>query len=131
VSEIGSSRGTILVPENEPRLRFILERQLVEAGFEVATFESGEAALKTLKTLTPDLILLNLVGVGGIEVCKRIRADSRLAHVPVIFLTATKDPEARVRCMSVGANDYILKPWEFKDLIQRITNSIALARSQR
>jgi DNA-binding response OmpR family regulator len=124
------SRGKILVIEDEPRIRFILERQLIETGFEVSAFESGKEALKTLKTFTPDLIILNVVGVDGIEVCKRIRVDSRLSNLPVIFLTATKDPEARVRCMRVGANDYILKPWESKDLIMRITTAIALARSQ-
>jgi two-component system phosphate regulon response regulator PhoB len=128
--EARMGRGTIMVVENDPRLRFILERQLAEADFKVSTFESGEAAFKELGASTPDLVLLNVVGVGGIGVCKRIRADRTLAHVPVIFLTGTKDPEARARCLSVGANDYILKPWESKDLILRITNAIALARSQ-
>jgi two-component system cell cycle response regulator len=126
------SRGTILVVEDEPRLRFILERQLVEADFEVLSFESGEDALKMLETLTPDIVLVNILlpGIDGVEVCERIRADRKLAHIPVIFLTAKKDPESRVRCLDAGANDYVIKPWDSQDLILRISNSIALARSQ-
>ena len=121
------SRGTILVIEDQPILRLILEKELVKAGFEVFALESGEGALKTLEKLTPDLILLNimLTGIDGIEVCRRVRADSRLERIPVIFLTAKKDPESRATCLSVGANDYVIKPWESEDLILRIGNAIA------
>jgi DNA-binding response OmpR family regulator len=128
------SQGTILVVEDQPILRFIIERQLRSAGFDVVAEEGGEVALTTLETLTPDLILLNIQlppGIDGIEVCGRIRANRRLAHLPVIFLSARTDSESRARCLSAGANDYVTKPWDASDLILRISNSIALARSQR
>jgi DNA-binding response OmpR family regulator len=127
-------RATILVIEDDLKLRFIIEKQLDSAGFDVVPRESGDAALTTLETLTPDLVLLNiqlLPGMDGIEVCRRIRADRRLAHIPVIFLTDRADPESRTQCLSAGANDYVTKPWNTSDLIRRISNSIALARSQR
>jgi DNA-binding response OmpR family regulator len=128
------SRGTVLVVEDDVRLRFILHAQLERAGFDVIPVENGDAALTTLETLTPDLVLLNiqlLPALDGIEVCRRIRADGRLAQVPVIFLTFRADPESRAQCMSAGANDYVTKPWNASDLILRISNAIALARGQR
>ena len=125
---------TVLVVEDEPRLRFIVERQLREqAGFAVMTHESGEAALKTLETVMPDLVLVNilLTGIDGIEVCERIRADRRLAHLPVIFFTARTDETSRRRCLAAGANDYVTKPWDSGDLILRIRNAITAAAKSR
>jgi len=127
------SRGTILVVEDDPKLRFIIHAQLDSAGFDVVVREGGDAALTTLETLTPDLVLLNiqlLPGEDGIEVCRRIRADGRLAQIPVIFLTVQADSESRARCLSAGANDYVTKPWNAADLVQRISESIALAQGQ-
>jgi len=127
------SRGTILVVEDDPKLGFIIHAQLDSAGFDVVVREGGDAALTTLETLTPDLVLLNiqlLPGEDGIEVCRRIRADGRLAQIPVIFLTVQADSESRAQCLSAGANDYVTKPWNAADLVQRISESIALARGQ-
>jgi len=131
--EVEVSKGTVLLVEDDPRLRFIIHAQLKSAGFDVVPLEDGNAALTTLETLTPDLVLLNILlpRVDGVEVCERIRSQRRLAHVPVIFLTARTDPESRARCLGVGANDYVTKPWDSTDLVLRISNSIALARSQR
>ena len=126
------SRGTILLVEDQLILRFIIEKQLDSAGFDIIPAENGKAALSKLETVTPDLVLLNIQlppGMDGIAVCKRIRADKRLAHLPVIFLTARKDAESRALCSSVGANDYITKPWESSDLIARVIHSIEVARN--
>ena len=121
-----------MLVEDDPKLRFILLAQLEPAGFDVVPLEDGEAALTSLATLTPDLVLLNILlpSIDGVEVCERIRADRRLALIPVIFLTARKDSESRTRCLDAGANDYVTKPWDSSDLIRRISASIALARSQ-
>jgi len=123
------SRRTVLVIEDDPKLRFILEEQLI-ADFDVITAESAEAALTELQTFTPDLVLLNILlpGMDGIELCRSIRAHERLASVPVIFLTGRIDAKSRERCLAVGANDYITKPWQGPDLIQRISEVIGLAR---
>ncbi|HTM00918.1 MAG TPA: response regulator [Candidatus Omnitrophota bacterium] len=127
------NRATVLVVEDEPRLRFIIERQLSEAGFDVLSEESGEAALKTLGTQIPDLVLVNilLIGMDGIEVCKRIRGDLRLAHVPVIVLTARTDGQSRRLCLAAGGSDYIPKPWRGEDLISRIRGAIAASAGSR
>jgi two-component system, sensor histidine kinase and response regulator len=123
-----------MVVEDEPRLRFIVQSQLKSAGFDVVPEESGDAALRTLETLTPDLILLNiqlLPGIDGVEVCERVRADKRLTHIPVIFLTVLGDSESRTRCFRAGASDYVTKPWDSSDLILRISESMAVAKRRR
>jgi DNA-binding response OmpR family regulator len=126
IDVIERHRGCILVIEDEPRLRFIIHRQLQSAGFEVVPHEDGIAALRALETTTPDLVLLNvnLPSLDGFEICRRIRADRRLARVPVVFLTLLSDTESRQRATSVGANDYITKPWEASDLVSRISRLV-------
>lgn len=129
-AEAPAGPGRVLVVEDEPRLRFILERQLMEAGFDVIAVESGEEALRTLESRTVDVVVLNvlLTGIGGPEVCRRIRSDQRLAQLPVLFLTAKKDPATRRRCLALGANDYVTKPWDAADLTSRIARLVAQAR---
>jgi DNA-binding response OmpR family regulator len=119
-----------LLVEDEPRLRTIIQIQLMTAGYDVVAVSSGEAALEAFEALTPDLILLNILlpGVDGVEVCRRTRANDKLATIPVIFLTARTDLESRTRCMNAGSADYITKPWTAEDLVLRIGNAIALAR---
>jgi len=127
------SPRTILVVEDDPKLRFIIEKQLLDAGFDTVAVEGGDAALRELGSFTPDLVLLNILlppGMDGIELCKRIRADQRLARIPVIFLTGSENPESRARCLAAGADDYITKPWQASDLILRISNAIESASSR-
>jgi two-component system phosphate regulon response regulator PhoB len=127
------SSRTILVVEDDPKLRFIIEKQLRDANFDTVAVEGGDAAMRELGTLTPNLVLLNILlppGMDGIELCERIRADQRLARIPVIFLTWRKDPESRVRCLAAGADDYVTKPWQASDLILRISNAIESASSR-
>ena len=114
--------------EDDARLRFILHKQLESAGFDVIGLESGESALATLEAETPDLVLLNvlLTGIDGIEVCERIRANERLARLPVVFLTWKKDDETRARCFRAGASDYITKPWDSSDLVSRIAGLLPM-----
>ena len=125
------SRGTVLVVEDEPRLRTIIKLQLMQAGFDVIDHDSGEKALETLERQTPDLVLVNILlsGMDGIQVCERIRASAKLARLPVIFLTAKKDAESRARCMTAGASDYIIKPWDAEDLVLRIEGALASKRA--
>src|SRR5689334_18906766 len=92
------SLRTILIVEDDLKLRFIIEKQLCDADFDTVAVEGADAALRELGTLTPSLILLNILlppGMDGIELCERIRADRRLARIPVIFLTGSENPESR------------------------------------
>jgi DNA-binding response OmpR family regulator len=126
-------KGKILVVEDEPRLRAIISVQLRSAGFDVLSVERGDLALSLLANLAPDLILLDAVvpGISGYEFCRRVRADKRVTHVPIVFLSAKATAEDRERGLRAGANDYITKPWEVTELRLRISNLLELTRKHR
>jgi len=127
------SKDHVLVVEDDPNIRKILRIQLDRAGYEVTLAEDGEIALRILKDLVPDLILLDVMmpNMDGFAVCREIRADRRHSHVPIIFLTAKTGPQARVDGLLEGANDYIAKPYTQTELLLRIKNLIAWSRAQR
>lgn len=115
-----NGRATILLVEDEVALREGICFQLERAEYSVVAVESGEAALESVKTSPPDLILLdiNLPGIDGLEVCQKLRASEY--HLPVLLLTARGDEIDRVVGLEVGADDYIVKPFSSRELLARI-----------
>lgn len=124
---------TLMVVEDDPSIRSILGVQLSTAGYRVIPAEDGETALEILETETPDLILLDVMmpTLDGYTVCRRIRANSRTAHIPVIFLTAKSGADERLDGLQEGANDYITKPYSRKELLIRVENLINWSNAQR
>lgn len=120
--------NTILIIEDDPDLQQLLKEYL--AGFDYAVHSEGapEAGLKAFKTLSPDLIILDVMlpGMNGFEVCRRIRHDSQ---IPIIMLTARGDVMDRVAGLEIGADDYLPKPFEPRELVARIQS--ILRRSQQ
>ncbi|WP_072344157.1 response regulator transcription factor [Actinomyces urinae] len=110
---------TILVVEDEESLRTPLAFSLRRDGYEVLEAESGEVALATLEAATPDLILLDLMlpGISGTEVCRQVRRTSK---VPIIMVTAKDDVVDRVVGLELGADDYVIKPYSYRELLARI-----------
>ena len=110
---------TILVVEDEESLRTPLAFSLRRDGYEVLEAESGEVALATLEVATPDLILLDLMlpGISGTEVCRQVRRTSK---VPIIMVTAKDDVVDRVVGLELGADDYVTKPYSYRELLARI-----------
>lgn len=110
---------TILVVEDEESLRTPLAFSLRRDGYEVLEAESGEVALATLEAATPDLILLDLMlpGISGTEVCRQVRRTSK---VPIIMVTAKDDVVDRVVGLELGADDYVTKPYSYRELLARI-----------
>lgn len=110
---------TILVVEDEESLRTPLAFSLRRDGYEVLEAESGEVALATLEATTPDLILLDLMlpGISGTEVCRQVRRTSK---VPIIMVTAKDDVVDRVVGLELGADDYVTKPYSYRELLARI-----------
>ena len=84
----------------------------LKGEFDVSSAASGEEAIQTARELLPDLILLDvqMPGIDGYEVCRRLKEDPMLADVPVIFTTLHGDQEAQVRGLTLGAVDYVTKP---------------------
>ncbi|MFQ5398751.1 MAG: response regulator transcription factor [Anaerolineae bacterium] len=109
----------ILVIEDEERIRQFLQRGLSFDGYRVDLAPDGRAGLELARENPPDLVLLDLMlpGMDGLEVCRRLRAVS---DVPILMLTAKETIEDRVRGLDAGADDYLVKPFAFDELVARI-----------
>lgn len=113
---------TILLVEDDAAIRDMLSFSLKQAGFVCEPAKHAEQGLEWLKNQQPDMILLDwmLPGIDGIEFIRRLRANEFLASIPVIMLTAKGESEDMVKGLSVGADDYINKPFSPPELIARI-----------
>ena len=109
----------ILIADDEPDLRRMLTAYLKAEGFEPSVAADGPQALERMRTEAPDLVVLDvgMPGIDGFEVLQRIRADS---DVPVIMLTARSEEVDRVVGLTVGADDYVTKPFSPRELAARI-----------
>ena len=112
----------ILVVDDEPDLLELVRVNLAQAGYVVETASSGSDALAALRRSPPDLMLLDLMlpDLSGTELCSRIRADQRLAGLPIIMLTAKSEEIDRVVGLEVGADDYVTKPFSPRELALRV-----------
>ncbi len=109
----------VLVVEDEERIRSFLQRGLSYEGYRVDIAEDGQTGLDLARENPPDLVLLDLMlpGIDGIEVCRRLRAGG---DVPILMLTAKESIEDRVAGLDAGADDYLVKPFAFDELLARI-----------
>lgn len=109
----------ILLVDDEPLITDSLSYSLRREGFEVKAVGEGEQALREMSEFEPDLVVLDIMlpGMNGLEVCRRIRANS---STPVIMLTARGEELDRILGLEVGADDYLAKPFSFRELLARI-----------
>lgn len=121
----------ILIVEDEEDILELLRYNLTKEGFRVTGVTSGEEALRTARNLLPDLILLDLMlpGVDGLEICRRLREDSRTRHIPVVMVTAKGEEVDIVTGLELGADDYITKPFSPRVLVARV-RSVLRRRSR-
>lgn len=133
MAEPNVPRERVLVVEDEPNIREIINFNLENWGFEVIQAEDGETALAMAEEYSPDLILLDLMlpKMDGIEVCRRLKSGFWTSRIPVIMLTAKKEVKDKVRGMEVGADDYITKPFSREELEARVKMVLSRTRSQR
>ena len=113
----------LLIIEDDVRLAAMVGEYLTQSGFVVTHMPDGESGLGALQDKPVDLVVLDLMlpGVDGLEVCRRIRAlPGDAARVPVLMLTAKGDPMDRVVGLEIGADDYLPKPFEPRELLARI-----------
>jgi DNA-binding response OmpR family regulator len=115
-AEVG---GRVLVVEDDEDIADVLRRSLRNEGYDVRTSADGIDALDVAAGFVPDLVVLDLglPRLDGVEVCRRLRADS---DVPILMLTARSETEDRVGGLDSGADDYLVKPFERKELLARI-----------
>ena len=108
----------ILVVDDEQDLVWALRHSLGDEGYEVLTAYNGLEALSSAQRDRPDLIILDIVmpGLNGLEVCRRLRRDPTLAAVPILFLTVRSHIEDRITGLTEGADDYLAKPFDMREL---------------
>src|SRR5205807_336124 len=123
------TRPRILIIEDERALTDVLSYNLEREGYETIVSHDGAEGLRKAQTLLPDLVILDLMlpGLPGLEVCRELRAGERTREVPIIILTARAEETDQVVGFSLGADDYVTKPFSVKVLMQRIK---ALQRRQ-
>jgi len=127
--EAARTRSIIIVEDDDDiadSIRYNLERE----GFRIRIAATGEAALDLILNGPPNLVLLdlNLPGMSGFEICRRLREESATSKVPILMLTARADETDKVLGLNIGADDYITKPFSMRELIARI--NAALRRSE-
>jgi len=118
----------ILLVDDNPQNLQVLGKLLQEEKYEIEFAVNGEATLEWLKNKKFDLILLdlNMPGMNGFEVCKRIRSDNEMSEVPIIFLSAESERESILKGFEVGAQDYVTKPFDSRELLARVKTQLDL-----
>ena len=132
--DLGSGAAPrILVVEDEAAISLMLTYNLEAEGYGVARAERGDDAEVMLSESTPDLVILDwmLPGVSGFELCRRMRARDATRDLPIIMLTARGEESERVRGLSIGADDYVVKPFSVPELMARVRSLLRRARPER
>ncbi len=126
-----SQNGTILVVDDAPSALKLMASLLVAEGYAVRPADSGEMALAAIDAALPELILLDvrMAGMDGYEVCRRLKAQERTRHIPIIFVSAVADAEDRAKGLKLGAVDYISKPLQPAELLARVRTQLTLSRA--
>lgn len=125
VNHSGNKPVVLLVEDNED-FRFYLKDNL-QQQYSVLEAKNGKEGLHLAISLLPDLIVSDIMmpEINGLELCKKIRGDKRVSHIPVILLTARTAEEQKIEGFESGANDYVTKPFNFEILQSRIKNLLA------
>jgi putative two-component system response regulator len=121
----------LIVDDNTANLQ-VLSDMLKEQGYRPRQARSGAAALMAAANEPPDLILLDIMmpEMDGYEVCRRLKSDSALKDIPVIFLSALIETEDKIRAFSAGAADYVSKPFQFDEIRARVETHLAIRHLQ-
>lgn len=117
----------ILLADDEEDVKDVLRMFLESKGFEVVTAFDGLSAIDTVRQERPDLVLLDIMmpSIDGIEVCKKLKADPQTVNIPIVMISASSHAESVQKGLDAGAVEYIVKPFEPKNvlaMIQRILN---------
>ncbi len=121
-------QATLLIVDDNPTNIKVLFEFLKKAGFRVLVAKTGEDALNKLESAIPDLILLDVMmpGIDGFETCRLIKSNPSHQDLPIIFMTALADTENKVKGLSLGAVDYITKPFQQQEVLARINLQLKL-----
>lgn len=112
----------LLLVEDDQALAELVEFRFKAEGYLVERTDDGDEALLLAAEEVPDVVILDwmIEGTSGIEVCRRLRRDKRIAHVPIVMLTAREAEDDRIRGLETGADDYVTKPFSPRELVARV-----------
>ena len=121
---------TIVVADDRPESVQLVRDLLQMEGYRIVAAYDGQEALDRIRQHLPDLVLLdlNMPVLNGYEVCQRLKADPITADIPVLMLTAWAEPDQRVRGLQLGAEDYLAKPFDYRELMARIQTRLRAKR---
>ena len=130
---MNNHKANILVVDDTPDNLRLLSAMLTEQKYKVRKALNGQTALTTVRTVPPDLILLdiNMPGMNGYEVCSSLKADECTKEIPVIFISALDDVLDKVKAFNVGGVDYITKPFQGEEVLARVENQLTIRRLQK
>ena len=116
------ARAKILVVEDEVDILEVIEYNLSREGYRVLSSRDGDSGLRIARADAPDLVLLDLMlpGLDGLEVCRRLKADTITCDIPIIMVTAKGEESDIVLGLGIGADDYMTKPFGPKELVARV-----------
>lgn len=119
---MSDTQPRILIVDDEPDLRSVLRFGLEAERFEVLEASDGEAGLQLACDALPDLVVLDLMlpRMDGYKVCRALKFDDRYRHIPVIILSARSGETDRRLAMELGADDFVTKPYDMRDLVGRV-----------
>ena len=123
----------ILIVEDEEALTLLLRYNLEAAGYDIESVARGDEADLRLREAIPDVVILDwmLPGVSGIELCRRLRSRPETRQLPIVMLTARGEESERVRGLSTGADDYVVKPFSVPELLARVAALLRRASPER
>jgi len=123
----------ILVVDDHPDNLDLLEVVLQRQDYDVYRAANGMEALRTVPTVVPDLILLDIMmpEMDGYTVCERLKADPETCNIPILFISALNDAHDKVRAFQVGGMDYITKPFQIKEVLARVAHHLMIRRLQQ
>jgi len=129
ISEHLVDKTIVLVVEDHPDVREFI-RDALNAVYHVEEAANGEQGLRKAGKLIPDLIISDIMmpKMDGYELTKKLRQDERTSHIPIILLTAKSDKDSKLEGLGLGADDYLIKPFDSEELLARIKNLIELRR---
>jgi len=127
---VPKERPTLLIADDNDDLRFYIKDNL-QNQYNIYEASNGEEALAIIQKIVPDLIISDIMmpGIDGIELCRRVKNDKNICHIPFILLTARSTVEEQFEGLETGADDYIIKPFSFQILETKISNLIAARRN--
>ena len=128
-----TDKHRILFIEDEPSIITTASRRLELSGFEVVVAEDGQDGLAKARTIQPDLIILDvrIPKLDGLEVCRQLKGDPRYRHIPIVIWTVQANQKERILADQYGADAYILKPSDSKELVRRIQALLAKSSQEQ